>query len=280
MSSYENHNLDNKSLPFIFKERREYPQSDGFVPTNWHENVEVIRINSGNGILSNNGEEIRVSVGDIAVINKNGLHSIFTREDELDYHYLIVDRSFCLANGFDTSEISFDTLVRDNRVLAAFRELEEAYSVPEDALYRAVLIRSCVLRLMYLLCSDHASHGTVEAYNVRVLSYVKDAIAYLRASYDRDVSLDDAARFVGVNKFYLSREFHKYTGQSFVSYLNRVRCGAACELLSEGRISVAEVGERCGFRNRSYFAKIFRRYVGTSPAKYKPGRYFEEEEEI
>jgi AraC-like DNA-binding protein len=91
----------------------------------------------------------------------------------------------------------------------------------------------------------------------------------VRASYEKNFSLDDVAAFVGVNKCYLSREFHKYTGYPFVAYVNRTRCKMAQQMLADERISISDVGKRCGFPNRSYFAKCFQRYIGVLPGEYR-----------
>ena len=138
-----------------------------------------------------------------------------------------------------------------------------------DIQCRILKIRSLVLQILVLLCERHSSPLRESLLTDRSLSYVKQAITYIRASYDKDFSLDDVADFVGVNKCYLSREFHKYTGYPFVAYVNRTRCKMACQLLLNEKLSVSEVGRRCGFPNRSYFAKCFKRYIGALPAKYR-----------
>ena len=147
--------------------------------------------------------------------------------------------------------------------------LDQAYSEPPETPYRTAAIRSAVLGLMVMLCREHSTVATVLEQPQKSLSYVKQAIDYIRASYDKNFSLEDAAAFVGVNKCYLSREFHKYTGCSFVDYVNRTRCKMAQRLLADGHLDIHRVGSRCGFENRSYFSKTFLRYVGMLPREYR-----------
>ena len=200
--------------------------------------------------------------------NHNHLHAVASGKVRLRYHYLIIDRAFCLLNGLDTSKIEFESRIYDERVGKHIDELIEAYAIPENDPYRPLLIRTVVLRLIYILARDH---GRPEEWveGDRSLSYVKNAIAYIHSSYDKDFSLDDAADFVGINKCYLSREFHKYTGYPFVAYVNRTRCKAASELLKDGRFAISDVAARCGFKNKSYFAKNFKRYIGMLPGEYR-----------
>lgn len=271
MSHYEKHNLETQALPFIFRQRIEKPIGR-FGSSNWHENLEILHVISGDGAISNNGHVISVSRGDVVVFNHNHLHALAAGESELRYNYLIVDRAFCLSNGFDTNKISFEMQINDERVREYMEELQAAYFLAEDSDYRSLLIRSLVLRLMYVLCKDHGKIELDGDHTERTASYVKEAIAYIRASYDKDFSLEDVANFVGVNKCYLSREFHKYTGYSFVAYVNRTRCKMACDMLVNGHVSICEVGVRCGFQNKSYFAKNFKRYIGMLPGEYREKR--------
>lgn len=269
MSNYESHNLENGELPFIYKRRRVPPTEAILESSNWHENVELLEIVKGEGMIYNNGRVLPVREGDVVVINANHLHGLSTKGEEMLHRYLIVDRAFCLDNGIDTNAVSFHERVDDDRVRALLGELNEAYSTPPETPYRTATIRSTVLRLMLLLCREHSTAAAALERPEKSLSYVKQAIAYVNASYDKNFSLEDVAAFVGVNKCYLSREFHKYTGGSFVSYVNRTRCKMAQRLLCDTQLDVHEVASRCGFENRSYFTKTFFRYVGVLPREYR-----------
>ena len=269
MSKYENHNLEAQALPFIYKERTEKHQNKLPGSANWHENIEILYILSENGSVFNNGEVISVSSGDIVVINANHLHTLSAVQGPLLHRYLIIDRSFCLANGVDTSALSFDVQIQNPLIRDWMEELHVLYTSPASDSYRTLSIRSLVLRILLLLCTEHASPLRQDPSTDRGVAYVKQAIDYIRASYEKDFSLDDVANFVGINKCYLSREFHKYTGYSFVSYVNLTRCKMAQQLLADERISINEAGKRCGFPNRSYFAKCFRRYMGMLPGEYR-----------
>ena len=56
-------------------------------------------------------------------------------------------------------------------------------------------------------------------------------------------------------------------GVAFNEFLNAVRITNARKLLSEG-YSVEETSDRCGFAAPSYFTKVFKKFVGTTPKTY------------
>ena len=271
MSYYESHGLQNKELPFIYKERKIIPTASRSHGSNWHENVEILYVVEGVGEICNNGHALAAAKGDIFPINANHLHSLCAKEKNFCFRYLIVDRAFCMENGLDTNTVSFDMKVESDEARSLMEALHTAYQELESARYGVLEIRTLVLQIMLLLCRKYGTATEQPEHTEPSITRIKQAIDYIRASYDKPVTLEDAAAFAGVSSCYLSHEFRKYTGQTFVEYVNRTRCNVAEHLLLTTSLGVFEIGRRCGFENRSYFAKTFRRYFGMSPAEYRVG---------
>lgn len=269
MSRYENHHLEDATLPFIYKSSSVRPTNHRFGSSNWHENIEIIHITEGDGSISVNGQILQISKGDTVIINTNHLHALAAGDVRMCFRYLIVDRSFCLSNGFDSNKVTFGVKIEDDRVKHLIEALQNAYELSEDATYRALTIRSLVLQLLLLLCKHHSHPSEQDDRYDRGVLYTKQAIDYIRAACDKDFSLEDVAAFVGISKYYLSREFHRYTGYPFVAYVNRTRCKKAQQMLADEQLEIQEIGKRCGFESASYFARAFRRYIGMSPAEYR-----------
>ena len=270
MSVYETHIMQNPQLPFIFhKKTRLRSANRNYIPTNWHENIEIIYVTYGSGTVSCDTAHYSVSAGDFFIVNPNCLHSFSTENELFIYHCLIVDRSFCLANHFDTNNIQFTSLFRDPEMEMLIGKIEEEYTPPYRSAYRTQVIRALVLQIMARLCCEHSSPNEGGSVDTRLLSCIKQAIGYIRSNCQCDLSLDDVAAFVGLSKFYFAREFRRVTEHTFVSYLNTVRCEKAKQLLSENRMRIGEIGRACGFENQSYFTRIFRKYTGYLPGSYR-----------
>ena len=91
---------------------------------------------------------------------------------------------------------------------------------------------------------------------------------YIDEHYSEDISLMDAASYVGFSKFHFTRLFHEYTGTTFYDYLLRRRIRAAQKMLSTD-LSVTEISYRCGFHNLTSFSRSFRSFTGISPSAYR-----------
>ena len=83
-----------------------------------------------------------------------------------------------------------------------------------------------------------------------------------------DITLDDVARHVGMNRTSFCIFFKKVSGKTFVTYLNEYRIELACRLLKQQKVSVAEICYQVGFNNVPYFNRVFKKMKGVSPSEY------------
>jgi two-component system response regulator YesN len=88
---------------------------------------------------------------------------------------------------------------------------------------------------------------------------------------DPGFSLEEASHRAGVSKNHLSFEFSRETGETFTEYLTRTRVEEAKRLLATSALMVYEVGERVGYPNVEHFSRVFKRYAGVSPVRFKAG---------
>ena len=83
------------------------------------------------------------------------------------------------------------------------------------------------------------------------------------------VTLEDLARRSGYSAQHLNRVFQRTLGVTPLQYLARTRMERAAELLREGRLTVAAVGERVGFSDPYYFSRQFSLHFRISPSHYR-----------
>lgn len=55
---------------------------------------------------------------------------------------------------------------------------------------------------------------------------------------------------------------------TFSDYMMRLRIERACALIEDRPRSIGDVAYSAGFNDLSYFARIFRRYIGMTPTAY------------
>lgn len=91
---------------------------------------------------------------------------------------------------------------------------------------------------------------------------------YLELHYIENVTLQEIAEQVNLDKSYLGRMFREECGVTIMGYLKNVRIEKAKELLLLG-MNAGEVALQTGFADPAYFAKIFKQETGISPSRYR-----------
>ena len=98
--------------------------------------------------------------------------------------------------------------------------------------------------------------------------YIRKVKNYIKYSYMSNIRVEEIAKAVALDRYYLSRIFKKETGKTIQEYLIDVRMKHACSFLSEGR-SVSESAALCGYFDLPNFSKMFKCMYGMSPTKFQ-----------
>lgn len=92
---------------------------------------------------------------------------------------------------------------------------------------------------------------------------------YILNNYQRQISLNEIASHIGMNRSSLCVFFKRVQGRSLFTYLNEFRVESSCLMLRETNYSVADVCHAVGFNDIPYYNRLFKRMKGISPVKYR-----------
>ncbi len=105
--------------------------------------------------------------------------------------------------------------------------------------------------------------------NLRLQMVAQMMGTYIREHYREDISLQDAAAFLGYSDAYFCRIFKQCFDKNFTTYLTEYRIAAAKKLLRDREGNIKAVGQMVGFRDSNYFTKVFKRMTGETPSEYR-----------
>ncbi|WP_339318752.1 response regulator [Paenibacillus sp. FSL R10-2734] len=94
-------------------------------------------------------------------------------------------------------------------------------------------------------------------------------IDYVFSHLNQELTLKGMAQYVSMNEQYLSGLFKKETGESFITYVQRLRIEQAQFYLRETEQSISDICQRVGFAHKNYFLKLFREQTSYSPSEYR-----------
>ncbi len=84
------------------------------------------------------------------------------------------------------------------------------------------------------------------------------------------LSVQSIARDFDISRYRLSRSFKKDKKMSLEEFIFRIKITQAAFLLQMNpRLTVKDAAEKIGYYSYGYFIRIFRRYFGTTPGRYR-----------
>ena len=254
------------NLPFILHPRLKRTPSTCRSEKNWHENIEIQVCLDGEGYVLLDGDKYPISKGDIAVVNSNSIHYTYT-PTELTYTCIIIDTAFCKQMDIKYHTLNFASVFKNDKIIELTERLTDVYLNGNSICKIADLTRT-VLEILIEIVTYYSTEKADLKPKPIAFDRIKRTIKFIRENYNRKLTLEEIAKNAYCDKFTLSREFKKLTGQTIVNYLNSYRCQKAVDFIENGE-NVIETAYKCGFENPSFFTKTFKKHLGVSPSKFK-----------
>jgi LacI family transcriptional regulator len=91
------------------------------------------------------------------------------------------------------------------------------------------------------------------------------AMHFIREHAYEAISVEDIALAAAISRSLLERKFREAFGCPPWDHVMQLRLRKAEQLLSQTRLSIAEIAERSGFGTQEYFSAAFRKLTGRSP---------------
>ena len=98
---------------------------------------------------------------------------------------------------------------------------------------------------------------------------IQKIIHYINLNISNDLSLGEIASVVNMNASYVSDLFKKETGSTISYYIHYQRMRHAAHFLRNTQSSISSIAQSVGIYDVNYFSRLFKRYMGQSPSKYR-----------
>ncbi|SDZ63215.1 AraC-type DNA-binding protein [Evansella caseinilytica] len=157
------------------------------------------------------------------------------------------------------------TYENDNRLQQLFQQLIsiETTDTPGEMRIHGLLY----LILSELVCSDGRKQTPEKRVNKEV--YVNKVTDFIEMNYAHQITVTQIADYVGLDRSYLGSLFKSSTNTSIQEYLINYRISKACSLLYNSDLSIGNISRSVGYEDPLLFSKIFKKYKGVSPKKFR-----------
>lgn len=98
---------------------------------------------------------------------------------------------------------------------------------------------------------------------------IGEVIQYLNEHIGEKVTLEEIETEFSVNRNRLNQLFVRETSLTCMQYLMKLRMSLAQIMLAETDLRIGEIAARTGYDDANYFNKVFQKFAGTTPSKYR-----------
>jgi AraC-like DNA-binding protein len=92
---------------------------------------------------------------------------------------------------------------------------------------------------------------------------------YVQRNASKNITLAQAADLIHLSRSAFSKFFRRATGKTFSDYVNDIRIGNACYLLTESDKAINEIAYETGFESLTYFNRVFLKKKQVTPRKFR-----------
>ncbi|MGV3764291.1 helix-turn-helix domain-containing protein [Parapedobacter sp.] len=257
--------------------------NDCDIPYHMHDAHELIFIRSGSGNFYVGNAIRRFQAGDVFLLAPGVPHWFRCERPAAGpsnaYEFVVLQfyKSFLGEQYFELPEhgrlkrmfgttglaLSFNGLTKD--MLA-----EWLLSMPQAIGQRRLMF---VLRILATLGNDPDSTTLHQAIATDIELGGKEQLNliyhFVREHLSERIYLEDVATQLHMSVPTLCRYFKRWTGQTFVDFVQEMRIEQACELLKATSLPIRIVCRDSGFHSMAHFIRVFKRFKGLTPHRFR-----------
>ena len=237
-------------------------------PVKFHKQLEICYVLDGELDAEIEGKRSKLRKGDVYLVFPNIPHAVFN------------------------SKASVLIAIIDGEIVHAYHEIL-SHQKPKDAVVPAEILSPSVNTLFqqifdfYITDSPFRStvlHSLFNALLGTILNscktiprnseneLIEKMLIYFSDHFTEKITLEEVAKEFNYSKYYISHIINDTLHCNFSTLINSYRISLAQNLLITSSKTIGEIAEACGFQNQSSFNRVFAKFVGVSPCKFRSKR--------
>lgn len=261
----------------------------GKIPWHWHEEFEFVQVIEGETCVLCGKTEYVIHAGDGVFINSNVMHKfkrahagqptrinsfVFKSELVAGFPQSIVQQRYiqplmhcpALADVFLRQDVPWqkDALDHFEKAFSAFIGDQYGYEIIVQVELMQMLHEIIFNLKDYITESDLVQN--------KDSARIKQMIGYIQAHYAEPLTVSQIAGASSISESECYRCFRKLLDTSPIDYLLQYRIRVAAGMLANSDMSISDICFATGFNSPSYFAKVFRHALQSSPRTYRNTR--------
>ena len=254
-----------------------------YTPPHWHKALEILLFVKGKVTCNLENSTLLAKKGDVYLINSHEVHATkCSRNAVYLCVHILPSQMVKFVPNFDQLHFSLVYDPEDDVKAAAYEQLKmhlleilrqtenthhATYKLEQQASLFAVTAILVKHFSQPIATEEHILHRSD-------MTRLEPLLEYIQLHHGEELSLEEAAQFVGLYKEYFCRLFKKNMGVSFLQYVYQIRTTAVCRELESSEDTIGQIAERHGFRDPKMLNQYFREIYGCTPSEKR--KFFRE----
>lgn len=254
-----------KELPLYLLNMGQQHCQDHIIRPEGYPDPQILYCTKGSGTLIIDGKKIPVPAHTAVFLPAAYPHEYYAEEEIWDIHWVVPAGAASgeILEHFGLTAPAAYPLSDEKNLEHIFRKMHEA--IRSDSFFGNYRASGYLYDFLIEFYHVISSRGISLAPN----SALMKAIDYINSNYAAQITLEDLCAVSGVSRQHLCLLFRNNLGTRPMEYIAKRRIQAAKELLRGSDRTIEDIAEETGFCSASYFCKLFRRYEGFSPSRFR-----------
>ena len=226
----------------------------------------LIYIYSGTVFVSDPKVAKPLEAGDVIIFEADRKFNYHNTTGDLEYYWVHF-------SGYGVKEVLAQCSLHTNMVYSPGR-CESIYQYFEN-LFEAFLIRGELFDVisankLTAILIEIAKYASAEHKDFkRSFGKISQSMIYIHKNIGKPISVEELAEREHMSVSRYRAVFSQITGMPPRQYIILTKLKYACELMRHTEHNIREIGAMVGYDDPRYFCRIYKKYIGTLPSKYK-----------
>ncbi len=244
-----------------------------------HEEIQISLIEKGQGTLIVGDTISDFKAGEVLVLGSNLPH-VFKSDSDLAYKSKMITlfftresfgSSFFELEELRSCELFFKKSCFGFKVSKPSNSLKDLFlSLANDSKFERFIK---LLTIIKQLSSGRRSMLSSFVYEKQLSDSegerMRNIMEFTTKNFQHTIQLDQVAQVANMTKNSFCKYFKKRTNKTYFRFLNELRVEHASGLLTNSKdTSIADIAEKSGFQNISYFNRTFKGIKGLTPSAF------------
>ncbi|NLT08970.1 MAG: helix-turn-helix domain-containing protein [Ruminococcus sp.] len=246
---------------------------------------ELVIVMNGKAVHIVDGERYNINKGDVFVIGPETVHG-YDEPSDLRICNIMFRRSFLDMSSMDIAaspgfqalfvlepaaarnkgfcsnlHLSPDGYAEVKRIIKQLHEEYYSGTVGRKTMIRGDFLRlAVVLSRLYEIDDTSGGEGFIK---------LAEPLTYIEQNLAGEITVEELASLANYSQRHLIRLFREAFDCVPSVYITRLRMKNARELLADTELMISEVAARCGYTDSNLFSRIFKKYNGVPPSRFR-----------